>query len=299
MRQAVSEVSEESNFKIWEPRTWQRRSRLMLIASVCVAAATALSLAPRMPIGPAYHVFADTRTMWGIPNALDVLSNLPFFFVGMWGLLWLMRDAGRAGFLDRRERIPYLVFFAGVMFTGVGSFWYHLAPCNQRLPWDLVPMTCAFVALVVAAYMERVNVRAGYAALAPLLLVGASTVFYWYFTNATGHGDYKYYLFLQFFSPVVLTLLIALFPPRYTGFRFLAIAFLFYVLAKFFENYDFPIYRDLHGTVSGHTLKHLIAGVACFWVLLMLKRRQPIVQGQTGGSRAANLVESDKSVANI
>ena len=236
--------------------------------------------------------------MLGIPNALDVLSNLPFFFVGLWGLLWLMGRAGRAGFRDRRERVPYLVFFAGVMFTGVGSFWYHLAPCDQRLPWDLVPMTCAFVALVVATYMERVNVRTGYAALAPLLLAGASTVFYWYFTNATGHGDYKYYLFLQFFSPVVLTLLIALFPPRYTGFRFLAIAFLFYVLAKFFEDYDFPIYRDLNGAVSGHTLKHLIAGVACFWILLMLKRRQPVVRERTVSQRATNFVKSDESAVN-
>ena len=298
MQEAVSGVNEEGNFKIRGPRHWRRRSRLIWIASVCVVAITALGLAPSMPIGPSYHVFADTRTMWGIPNALDVLSNLPFFFVGLWGLLWLMGRAGRAGFLDCRERIPYLVFFTGVMFTGVGSFWYHLSPCNQRLPWDLVPMTCAFVALVVATYMERVNVRTGYAALAPLLLAGTCTVFYWYFGNVTGHGDYKYYLFFPFFSPVVLALLIALFPPRYTGFRFLAIAFLFYVLAKLFEDYDFPIYRDLHGTVSGHTLKHLIAGVACFWVLLMLQRRQPVVRGRTGSQRAANFIHHDERTAN-
>ena len=77
-------------------RAWPRRTRLALIAVISLAAVTILSLAPRLPLGPSYHVFADQRTLFGIPNALNVLSNIPFLLVGMWGVLWLIGRSGRA-----------------------------------------------------------------------------------------------------------------------------------------------------------------------------------------------------------
>ena len=49
-----------------------------------------LLLAP-IPQDPAYHLFADTRSFMSIPNALDVLSNLPFMLVGGYGL-WICRS---------------------------------------------------------------------------------------------------------------------------------------------------------------------------------------------------------------
>lgn len=192
------EVKDWNRLFVLPARAWPRRTRVALIAVLCLAAVTILSLAPRQPLGPSYHVFADRRTVLGLPNGLNVLSNIPFFIVGVWGLIWLMSHAGRSSFLDQRERVPYLVFFAGVMLTGIGSFWYHLAPSNSRLPWDLLPMSFSFVALVVAAYMERVNVRTGYLAFGPMLLAGGFTVVYWYVTSWAGQGDYKYYLFLVF-----------------------------------------------------------------------------------------------------
>jgi len=258
------------------PRAWPRQSRLALVAVICLGAMAVLVLTPRVPIGASYHVFADDRKILGISNAWNVVSNIPFFVVGLWGLIRLGGRAGCSFFLDPRERVPYLIFFAGVMLTGIGSFWYHLAPSDARLPWDLLPMTCSFVALLVATYMERVNLRAGFLALIPALVLGMSTVLYWYFSAALGREDYKYYLFLQFFSPVVLALLIGLFPPRYTGMRYLAIAFGLYVLAKLFESYDASFYRHLGNQLSGHSLKHVTAAVACFWILEMLRCRHPV-----------------------
>jgi hypothetical protein len=258
------------------PHTWPRRARFALIAAVCLAALCGLILSPPMPLGPGYHDFADKRTMLGIPNALDVLSNIPFIFVGAWGLLWLIGNSSRSSFLDAQERVPYLVFFAGVLLTGIGSFWYHMAPSNGRLPWDLLPMTCSFISMVVSAYMERVSLRGGLLVLGPMLLLGISTVVYWYISSWLGHGDYKYYLFVQFFSPVVLALIIGLFPPRYTGMSYLVVAFGLYVAAKLFEVYDYSIYRLLGHLVSGHALKHVTAAVACYWILKMLWHRRPI-----------------------
>ena len=259
-----------------KPRTWSRRARLVLIAAVTLTGLLFLFLSPRVPIGPGYHDFADKRTWLGIPNALDVLSNLPFVLAGLWGLQRLGQRTSPLSFLDTRERIPYVVFFLGVAATGAGSWWYHMAPSDAKLPWDLLPMTCSFTSIVVVTYMERVNLRTGFRAFAPALVLGALSVVYWEFTTALGRGEYKFYLFVQFFSPVLLALMIGLFPPRYTGIRYLIVAFSLYVVAKLLEVYDYAIYRILDGAVSGHALKHVTAGVACFWILIMLEKRRPV-----------------------
>ena len=42
-----------------------------------------------IPQWPEYRQFADDRTMLGIPNALNVLSNLPFLLIGVSGAVFL------------------------------------------------------------------------------------------------------------------------------------------------------------------------------------------------------------------
>ena len=268
-----------------KPRSWSRPARLSLITAILIAALVPLFLAPRMPIGPGYHDFADKRTSFGIPNTQDVLSNIPFFLVGIWGFLWLNAKKGRSAFLDGRERMPYLVFFAGVTLTGAGSFWYHMAPSDDRLPSDLLPMTCSFTSILVVTFMERVNLRAGFFALVPALLLGILSVVYWMITTSLGDGDYKFYLFVQFFSPVLLALIIGLFRPRYSGIGYLAIAFGFYLAAKIFEEFDYSIYRHLDRLVSGHSLKHVTAAIACYWIFMMIQNRHPLDGEPTNDDR--------------
>jgi hypothetical protein len=86
--------------------------------------------------------------MQGVPNFINVASNLPFLVVGALGLGLLLRH-GAVGpngpVLERAERGPLLVLFAGVLLTAFGSSWYHLAPDNDRLVWDGLPMTVAFM----------------------------------------------------------------------------------------------------------------------------------------------------------
>jgi hypothetical protein len=257
-------------------RFWSQRVRSGLILGLVVISLIALGFTPRIPLGIGYHDFADKRSLLGIPNCLDVLSNIPFFVAGAWGVLWLLTKAGRESFVERWERLPYVVFFAGVALTGIGSFWYHLEPGNDRLPWDLVPMTFSFMSMVVAIVMERISTRIGLLTYIPLLLLGITSVGYWYITESQGRGDYRFYLFVQFFSPVLLAVVVWLFPPRYTGSGYLVFAFILFVLAKVMERFDSRIYAAT-GIVSGHSLKHVTAGLACYWVLRMLQRRRPFV----------------------
>src|SRR5207248_2745019 len=58
-------------------------------------------------------------------------------------------------------------------------------------------------------------------------------------------------------------------------FGLLLIVFGWYALAKIFETADRFIFTHTH-IVSGHTVKHLAAASAGYWVLRMLRLREPI-----------------------
>jgi hypothetical protein len=170
-----------------------------------------------------------------------------------------------------------------------------MAPSDVRLPWDLMPMTCSFTSIVVVTFMERVDPHLGFFALVPALLLGILSVVYWMITTSLGDGNYKFYLFVQFFSPVLLALIIGLFRPRYSGIGYLVIAFGFYVAAKIFEEFDYSIYRHLDRLVSGHALKHVTAAIACYWIFKMLQKRHPFNGEPTNDDR--RLPDARKAVS--
>jgi hypothetical protein len=177
-------------------------------------------------------------------------------------------------FLFPEERWPYLIFSLGVMLTTFGSAYYHLAPDNARLVWDRLPMAMGFMALLAAVVGERTRAQLASRMLAPLILVGIGSVLYWHWTELSGRGDLRLYGLVQFGSLAAVVLMCSVLPSRYTrgGDMFVVVGF--YALAKVFEGLDKQIYA-VGGFVSGHTLKHLTAALACYWVLRMVMRRQP------------------------
>jgi hypothetical protein len=255
-----------------------RTARIRLLFALAVVTAVVLWLLPPIPQSLAYHGFADQRTLLGIPNALNVLSNLPFLFVGVVGLAFILRQppypAGRH-FLIGAESSLWLLFFLGVAFTSVGSSWYHLAPDNARLVWDRLPMTFVFMSLFAVMIAERIDVRTGLRLLAPCLLAGLGSMLYWHWTELHGAGDLRAYAAVQFFPILTIPLLLLLFPARYTGTSDIWLALVWYGLAKLFEVLDAQIYDLSAHIVSGHTLKHLAAAASAGSLLRMLRRRVP------------------------
>jgi hypothetical protein len=246
-----------------------------LLVGVTILVAAAALLAPRVPQPVSYHHFADQRAWLGIPHFGDVVSNLGFAIVGVWGLFVVLAHGDRVAFLNPREKRPYLIMFGGMILVAVGSSYYHLAPNNGRLMWDRLPMAVVFMALVAAMIMERVSVRAGLALLPVLLLVGMGSVVEWEFSEQHGVGDLRFYAAVQIYAVVTL-LVILLLPARYTRSSDFLVVVGFYVLAKTLETLDQPIFA-LGDLVSGHTLKHLAAAAAGWWILRMLEKRRPLV----------------------
>ncbi|MCU0789379.1 MAG: ceramidase domain-containing protein [Verrucomicrobia bacterium] len=252
-------------------------NRKGFIIAFTVLSVVAAMLLPAMPQPAAYHDFADQRAMFGVANFLDVASNVGFVLAALAGLVVALHP--RTRFERRSERWPYVVFFLGMLLTGLGSGYYHLAPDNERLFWDRLPMTIAFMALIAAQVGDRISVRMGLVLLPPLLLVGAASVIYWRMTERAGAGNVMPYGVLQGYS-VVIVLLLATLPSRYTRGHDIYWVFAAYVVAKLLETFDRE-FLALGHLVSGHTLKHLAAAVAGIVVCRMLMLRtlhEPAVQ---------------------
>jgi hypothetical protein len=232
---------------------------------------------PPIPQSASYHQFADQRRWLGVPNFGNVVSNIPFAIIGFWGLWFLLKSQPeklKHIFVNARERRPYVLAFVGLLFTAFGSAYYHLAPNNARLVWDRLPMTLVFSSLVAAVIMERISVEAGLKLLPLLIAVAAGSVLQWYYDEVHGHGDLRVYAAVQLYSALVL-LMALLLKSRYSrSYDFAAVAG-FYLLAKIFELTDRYILEHTHA-VSGHTLKHLAAAAAGYWILRMLQRREPV-----------------------
>ncbi len=208
-----------------------------------------------------------------MPNGWDVLSNLPFLLVGLLGLFSLCR--GRAPGCLSALRPAYICFFAGTALVGLGSAYYHLAPTNETLVWDRLPMTVAFMAFFSIVVGEHLGANKGARLLVPLLIVGGLSVVYWALTERAGHGDLRPYIFVQFVPLLLVPVILLLFPSALSGSGYFWGVLAAYGVAKALEHWDVPIFHALGG-LSGHTLKHLAAALGTFFVWLAVTRRRPV-----------------------
>ena len=242
---------------------------VIALMALCAAAAPWLvaSVLPPMTQPQSYHDFADQRTLWGIPHALNVLSNLPFVVVGLMGLQAL---ATRVRFVstERAERAPWIVLFIGVALTGLGSAYYHLDPNDATLVWDRLPMALGFAGLVAGTLADRA-VRLAWLLLAVLVGVGTGAVITWAVL-----GNLVPYLVMQAgFIAVALAATVMIRSP-YSHAGVLYAAVVLYAAAIVCERLDHPINATLGGVVSGHTLKHLFAAAGGYAIYRMLLMRR-------------------------
>ncbi len=243
--------------------------RWAFILATALAAVLIVAFIQPVPQPQSYHDFADHRAILGIPNGLDVLSNLPFIAVGLLGLYFIVKP--KADF-NAAQQWSYATLFAGLVLTGFGSAYYHLAPDNQRLIWDRLPMTIAMAGFVVALLVDRFGPRV--ISLLPVLMaVGVGSVVQWGLSEQHGHGDLRWYALYQGMIMIFAAEVLLMFPSPESGTREFAIAALANLAAKIFELLDVPIYQ-FGGIISGHTLKHLSASLGFISLVVLVWRKQ-------------------------
>lgn len=227
-----------------------------------------------LPQDPAYHQFADGRALFGIPNFADVVSNAAILIPALMGFMQVQARDARSCFGSGLERAFAALFFAALIAVGLGSSWYHLAPDNDRLLLDRLPIALAFTSLIAWLLAERTWLRkSGLLALLPWIAIGPASVLWWYSGELVGQGDLRPYLVLYAFAFTVPPMLMRL-PSQYNRRNAYWTAYFAFVAGMLCDVMDHQIFALLGGLLSGHTLKHLLMGVAIAVLARMLHLRR-------------------------
>ena len=212
-----------------------------------------------------YHNFADSRPLLGIPNFGDVASNLLFFLVGLAGIkICLGKSLGPF-------ESAWFVMFAGIALVGIASSYYHWTPNDYTLVWDRMSLTIGFMWLFIAVLGEYVSEKFRFL-LFPAVLMGVASVLYWNWFQ-----DLRFYYWIQMVPLLTLPFVMLLYPARYSHQYLLLAGAIWYGLAKLAELGDKTVFAGTTASISGHTLKHILAGVGCMSIAIMLQRRRPLV----------------------
>lgn len=244
----------------------RRNAASRILIALAVLLAMVLGLQGPIPQWTDYHAFADQRAWLGIPNAANVLSNLPFALIGLWGL-----RAFAAPGPATPARAAWIGFSIALICTAAGSAYFHWAPSNGPLVFDRIPIAWACVAIVAAFLADRD--LPGWAtprALAIGALAATAAVLYWYWSEQHGAGDLRAYLFVQMLPMLLVpvALLIGMRPTERGAtvdsawWAMLAC----YLAAKVAEGLDAQLLQT-PGVLSGHTLKHLLAALGAALLL--------------------------------
>lgn len=245
----------------------------LLYASYAALLALAC-LGPYVPQAAHYHDFADQRALWGLRNALDVLSNLPFALIGALGLwrgVWQAPAAVRAS-----SARPWLALvFGGLLLTAAGSSYYHLMPDDWRVFWDRMGMVPVFAGVLALALQSVLSRRAAVVTTVLVLALGPLSLWVWLRT-----GQLLPWAVLQG-AGMVLLLAVALW-QRFSAVKARAVTeqlawpwgavVAWYALAKVLELGDSFVWSISHHWVGGHALKHVAAALALVPLLLMVRR---------------------------
>ena len=193
-----------------------------------------------------YHQFADQRTIFGIANFWNVVSNAAFLIAAAVGASTLRNAPHRAA---------SVILTLGTVGVAFGSAYYHFAPDSSTLFWDRLPMTIVFMAIFAITLEERIDPELGRWSLGPLVAIGVASVVFW-----RASGDLRFYGAVQFYPMLAIPLLLIFRPGSRVALAGLVV---FYAAAKLLEIFDSHLGAWV--ATGGHPWKHLAGAAGLVW----------------------------------
>jgi Ceramidase len=237
--------------------------RIYLLFGIAIVAGIGALFVDPIAQNLSYHLFVDQRKVFGLPNFWNVISNAPFIVIGILGLYRKFSVTSKQTIKAYND--PTVLFFIGILLTGLGSGYYHLHPTNQSLVWDRLPMTISFMAFFSIILSWHFDPHIGKIMLWPLIALGLLSVLYWIVTESLGKGDLRFYALVQFLPMLLIPLIMVLFPQKVYYQGYIWAALLLYVLAKVMEHFDIQLY-EIGKIISGHSIKHVVAAIASYTI---------------------------------
>lgn len=238
-----------------------------IIPSLAIISVIALIIHGPIAQNQDYHVIADARKFCGIPNVINVITNLPFALVGLLGMQVVSSIKEK-----KLMRICFMIC-TGFLFVTIGSGYYHLRPNNNTLVYDRIPIIIIVMSFFAFIIYDSISLKRGYEALIILNIIGVMSVIYWIITEHTGNGDVRWYGMVQFFPILAIPVMLKLYNSTYKHWKQIALIFLLFGIARISEMFDNEIYHLLNEIISGHSLKHLFMAAAGYEIIVLLRYR--------------------------
>ena len=199
----------------------------------------------KIPFPREYHNFADQRSFLGIPNTMDVISNIAILIPAIY-LLQVRK---------KQSTISNLLILHLVLLS-VASSYYHWNPSDDTILWDIlmIAVTVMLVAIMIS------DTDYGF------LLYGLSILSILYWKNT---GDLRLYILILIGAQIYIVL------KHYKdiGLRnYLAVFVITNILLRLAEHNDHLVYKITGNKISGHTLKHIISGIMIMSAIKILQK---------------------------
>lgn len=212
-------------------------------------------------LSSSYHSFADSNSVCGIHNGLNVLSNLSFAFAGLLACFHYWKN--------KVTDINLWIVALGAILVCFGSAYYHYTPSDHTLFWDRLPMSLVFSGILMYSIIElnlipniknKIKFSLGY------LFFSVICVVLWYAGSLSNTSILGPYVFLQFGGMALLMYMGYLAYNRGNKdlYKKIAGVIVCYLMAKIFEHYDGAVYMLTDALISGHTIKHIISAIALY-----------------------------------
>ena len=195
----------------------------------------------KIPLPASYHNFADKRTFMGIPNAMDVISNIAIVIPAVY-------------LLQKQKKFSLLSIH--ILLIALASTYYHLQPTDDRIFWDMLFIATTHVVLLSYFIKDEYAI---------ILYIGSIlSVVYW-----KQYNDLRPYILLLTDIPLYI---ISLIYKNKKVNNYLYPIVIFGIMARALEYNDHYVYKMTNNMISGHTAKH-ITGIIMIWftVIVLVK----------------------------
>ena len=261
-----------------------RRGAVTALAATVLAVTLGLLAWGPMPIEPQAQRYADGRAWLNVPNALNVLTNLPVFWLAVWG--WC---ATHTSTWPRSLRVPMQWFHLSALVTSLISASHHATPNDAMYVLVAVGQAISFGMLALALFSDRLDHRFGSAAACAcgataFGLAGAAML---YAGPASGATDLRPLVLLEVASILFILMGALNLPGAHTLNSNWVVLLFLYALSRILGFGDAVIFRTT-GWISGHSLMHLslaaTVGWVAYWASVVPRRgdagRSPSAQSQ-------------------
>lgn len=210
----------------------------------------------KIPLPKGYHNFSDKRKFLGIPNAMNVLSNIAILIPA----LYLLKKQGNINYENLLSEKNLLIIH--IVLLAIASGYYHCSPSDNTIFWDILMITTLSIIVL--------NIINDHKYGKFLYLLGILSVIYWKYS-----GDIRIYLIILIGVPIYFFL--KYYNNENSNIkRNLYITLFFTILYRLVEFYDHQIYKIMDNKISGHTLKHIFAGLSIWYIVRLLEEDNKI-----------------------